>query len=296
MENIKKFQQIIEVQCYSPSTIKSYNFHIKKFLKVYHNDLDQENIIKHLHYLRTNKNYSPESLNLARAALFYFFNNVLKKPITIDIPKIKRKKALPRPIDMEVILKLIQATANLKHRTLIELAYSSGIRPFELVQVKWNDLDFVNRSIRVNQGKGKKDRLSILSEEVIKHLMDLKESKPENNDYVFYSQARPTTHISKKTVQKILEKSSEKAKLDVKAIPYNLRHSFATHLLEQGVDLRYIQELMGHSSPKTTERYLKVAKKRLLEIKSPLDTLKEKLDLTTDKSVKSNKKDGEKGS
>jgi len=287
MEAIKKFQRIIEIQCYSKSTLKAYRFHIKKFLNYYGMDLRQENIIKHLHYLRSYKNYSSESLNLARASLFYFFNKILKKPITIDIPKIKRKKALPRPIERGIIIKLIQNTPNLKHRVLIELIYSSGMRPFEAIKLKWCDLDFINKAVRINQGKGKKDRISLLSDLVINHLIDLKKIKPAKNDYVFYSQARPHTHICKKTVQKIFENASKKAKIGI-VKPYQLRHSFATHLLENGIDTRHIQELMGHSSPKTTERYTKVTKKKLLEIKSPMDALNDKLDLTPHKNIKSN--------
>lgn len=270
------FQQIIEVQCYSDSTAKAYKFHIKNYLKYYHNNLKQENIIRHLHYLRTVRKYSPESLNIARVALIYFYINIMKQEITVDIPKIRRKKPLPKPIDREIIIKLIQNTTNLKHRTLIELIYSSGIRPFEAIKLKWNDLDLINKTIRVNKGKGGKDRLTLLSDTVVQHLIDLKETKQENNDYVFFSMQRPTKHISKKTVQKILENASKKANLGFKVVPYQLRHSFATHLLEDGTDIRHIQVLMGHSSPKTTERYTLVTKKRLMQIKSPLD----RLDLT----------------
>lgn len=277
MEQIKQFTEKIEVQCYSPSTIKSYNFHIKKFLKYYKSDLRQENIERHLHYLRTRLNYSPESTHLAKAALIYFFTKVLKKPITIELPTIKRRKALPRPVSREIILKLIEHTSNLKHRTLIELMYSSGVRPFEVVKLKWNDLDLMEKSVRINSGKGNKDRLSILSDQVIEHLIDLKEAKPGNNDYIFYSQARPHTYISTKTVQKILENASIKAELGFIVTPYRLRHSFATHLLEDGTDIRNIQPLMGHSSIKTTERYTQVTKTQLLKIKSPLDNIKKKI-------------------
>jgi len=292
MQPIKQFNQTIEISCYSKSTIKSYKYHIKQFLIYYNDDLREENIEKHLYYLKTKKNYSSESLNLARASLIYFFNKILKKPITIEILKIKRKKSLPRPIERETIIKLIQNTYNLKHRILIELVYSSGIRPFEAIKVKWNDIDFINKTIRINQGKGKKDRISILSDFVIPHLLDLKESKPNNNDYVFFSQARPKTHISKKTFQKILENGSIKAKLDFIVTPYQLRHSFATHSLEDGTDIRHIQELMGHSSTKTTEIYTRVTKKKLSQIRSPLDNIK--IGLTPNKNVKDNNKNGEK--
>ncbi len=287
MEPIKQFTQTIEIQCYSKSTIKTYKFHIKQFLKFYSSDLKQENIEKHLYYLKTTLNYSAESLNLARASLFYFFNKILKRPITIEITKIKRKKGLPRPADRNIILKLIQHTYNLKHRTLIELAYSSGLRPFEAIKLQWNDIDIITKTVRVNEGKGSKDRISLLSDEVIKHLLDLKKEKPQDNDFIFFSQARKKNHISEKTFQKILETASKRAELEKIIVPYNLRHSFGTHLLENGTDIRYIQDLMGHSSIKTTERYTKVAKRRLMQIKSPLD-------ITLQESVKSNNESSEK--
>ena len=287
MEEIKQFKQTIEIQSYSQSTIKSYKYHIEKFLNYYKPNLKQENILRHLYYLKTSKNYSPESLNLARASLIYFFEKILKQTITIDIPKIKRKKSLPRPETREVIIKLIQNISNLKHRVLIELMYSSGIRPFEAIKIQWNDIDVINKTIRVNQGKGKKDRLCLLSDFIIPHLLDLKEQKPVNNSYIFFSQARPTTHITKKTLQKILEHSSIKSKLDYIVTPYQIRHSYATHSLEDGVDIRHIQVLMGHSSSKTTEIYTKVTQENLKKIRSPLDNLK--LDLTANKDVKGNK-------
>lgn len=291
MEVIKKYQQTIEVQCYSESTKKTYKYHIKNFLRFYYHNLKQENIEKHLYYLKTKRNYSAESLNLVRASLFYFFEKILNQKITINIPKIKRKRALPTPESREVIIKIIQNISNLKHRTLIELMYSSGIRPFEAIKIKWQDLDLVNKTIRVNLGKGKKDRLALLSNVVISHLLELKQIRPKNNDYVFHSQARPNYHISKKTLQKILEKASIKAKVDHIINPYRLRHSYATHSLEDGIDTRYIQVLMGHSSIKTTERYTKVTQENLKKIRSPLDNIE--LSQTTNENVKDNKRGDE---
>jgi len=284
MQKIEKFNQTIAIQCYSPATVKSYRFHIKKFLNYYYNDLKQENIEKHLYYLRTTRKYSSESLNLARASLFYFFNQILKTPITIDIPKVKRKKALPRPISRETIIKLIQNTSNLKHRVLIELIYSSGIRPFEAVKLEWDNIDILNKTIRVNQGKGRKDRFALMSDFVVPHLLDLKEQKPQNNDYIFFSQARPNTHITKRTLSKILINASKKLNFGFIVSPYQLRHSYATHSLEDGVDIRHIQVLMGHSSTKTTEIYTKVTQNNLKKIRSPLDNIK--VPLTANENVK----------
>ena len=275
-ELINNVQENIEVQCYSQATKQAYIFHIKNFLKSYHNDLKQENILKYLFYLRTEKNYSPSTLNIAKASLIYFFEKGLNQKITINIPIIKREKPLPKPIDREIIIKLINNTINIKHKVLIELLYSSGLRLAEIVKVKWGDIDLLNKTIRVNKGKGSKDRISILSDEVIKHLLILNDIKIKDNDFVFFSNTRNSTHISKKTVQKVLANASKKADIGYIVTPHQIRHSFATHSLENGIDIRIIQHLLGHASPKTTMLYTKVTKRNLSKISNPLDlTIKE---------------------
>ena len=283
MQQINDFEQNIEIRCYSQKTKKAYLFHIKKFLRYYHNDLRQENILRHLNYLKSN-GYRASSLSVARAALIYFFEQTLKQKISINIPVPKRKKTIPKVVDKEIIVKLIQATKNPKHRTLIELLYSSGTRLEETHKLKWENVDIINRLVKIVNGKGNKERLTILSNLIITHLLDLQGQCPKNNPYVFFSSQRPDTHISSKTVQKIIENSCKKAQITTKITPHVLRHSFATHLLEDGTDIRYIQALLGHSSIKTTQGYTRVAKTNLVKIRSPLDTL----DLTENKNVKSN--------
>lgn len=281
-QEIKSFSQYIEVQCYSEATKRAYLFHIRKFLRYYPHPI-QDNILRHLIYLKNN-GYSASSLAIARAALIYFFEKIKHEKVIVDIPIPKRPKQLPKPVNREVIIKLLNATSNLKHRTLIEFLYSSGTRLSETHRMKWQDIDLINGFIRINHGKGNKDRLSILSKRLTNHLIDLKKISPQNNPYVFFSSQYPTTHISKKTVQKVLENASRKAKLDVIVTPHQLRHSFATHLIENGNDIRYVQELLGHTSIKTTQRYTLVTKQHLRKIQSPLDAL----DLTVNENVKSN--------
>lgn len=282
-QDIKSFSQYIEVQCYSEATKKAYLFHIRKFLNYYNNPV-QDNILRHLLYLKCIGKYSASSLAIARSALIYFFEKIKHEKITIDIPVPKRPKQLPKPVDREIIIKLLNATTNLKHKVLIEFLYSSGTRLSETHKIRWKDIDLINGSVRVNHGKGNKDRLSILSKRLITHLMDLQKISPTDNPYVFFSSQYPTTHISKKTVQKVLENSSKKANLGIIVTPHQLRHSFATHLLENGYDIRYIQELLGHTSIKTTQRYTLVTKNNLKKIRSPLDML----GLTDNKNVKYN--------
>jgi|26BtaG_2_1085354.scaffolds.fasta_scaffold04724_1 site-specific recombinase XerD len=274
MEEIKQFNQTIEVKHYSKETHKSYQFHIEKFRRYYGDNLTKENILRHLHYL-TNEGFSPSTINITRAALLYYANNVLNKEIKPEeIVTIKRPKPLPKPIEVDIIKKIIDNTPNLKHRIVLEVLYGSGLRLGEVVKIEWNDINFVEGILRVNKGKGNKDRLVKLGENVIKHLLDYKDSRyNKTNIYVFDSMARPNTHISKKTVQKILENSCKKAKIKQHFNVHRLRHSYATHSLEAGVDIRKIQEALGHSSPKTTMIYTKVTKDTIRGMISPLDLI-----------------------
>ena len=268
MDDIDKFNQLIEIQRYSSSTKKVYTFHIKNFLKYCNGKPKQDKI---LNYLQSLKNYKPSSLNIAKYSIIYFFRNVLKQDIVIDIPEIKREKLLPKVIDRDVIIRMINATKNLKHKILIELLYSSGLRLGEIVKVRWVDLDYKNGLI-FTKGKGNKERHTKLSNRVMEDLKKY-EKKRDNEEslYVFDSQARPNNHICKTTVQKVLKNIAKKLNLNIKVFPHAMRHSFATHSLENGVDSRYIQKMLGHADRRTTDRYLEVTKTSLSNIRSPLD-------------------------
>jgi site-specific recombinase XerD len=151
---------------------------------------------------------------------------------------------------------------------LIELLYSSGLRVSEAVNMKINDLDLKEKIGTVKSGKGKKDRLIILSNTMIKHLESYLKKRKDNNPYVFPSKDK---QLSIRQAQKIVKKSAEKADIKKRVFCHALRSSFATHLLESGTDIRMIQELLGHANLATTERYTKVSKEQLKKIKSPLD-------------------------
>lgn len=274
MEEIKKFTQTIEIEHYSNETHKSYEYHIKKFVRYYGDNVTQENILRHLHYL-SNNGYSASSVNIARAALLYYANKSLNKNINPNnITTIKRAKPLPKPIGADIIEKIIDCTANLKHKIVLEILYGSGLRLGEVIKITWQDINFVEGILRVNHGKGDKDRLVKIGENVVRHLIDYKEMRyNKNSNYVLDSQARPETHITKKTVQKILENSCKKLGIQGHYHIHQLRHSYATHCLEAGMDIRKIQEALGHSSPKTTMIYTKVTKDTIKGMISPLDLI-----------------------
>jgi len=272
MEDINKFNQLIEIQRYSESTKKIYKFHIKNFLKFCSGKPSQEQI---LNYLQSLKDYKPSSLNIAKYSIIYFFKNILEQEINVKIPMIKKEKLLPKVVDRDVIIDMIDITKNLKHKILIELLYSSGLRVGEIIKVKWVDLDYKNRLIFV-KGKGNKERWAKLSNRVIENLKKYWEKRENKKSYyVFDSFQRPHTHITIRTVQKVLLNKINKLKLNIKISPHKLRHSYATHSLENGIDSRYIQKLLGHSNIRTTERYLEVVKTDLSKIQSPLDNVGE---------------------
>lgn len=267
----EKFQDLIAIQCYSKATKKIYEFHVINFLKMFPNPL-QENILDYLKYLITAKKYNPSSLNLAKYSLIYYFKDVLQQKIVVYIPKIKRAKSLPKVIDKEIIFRMIGITKNLKHKIVLEMLYSSGIRLGEIIKSEWEDVDFQNKLLRINNGKGNKDRYTILSNKVIDDLKKYREERYNKQSiYIFDSLQRPHTHISGKTIQKIVKNVLKKLGINLKVSPHNFRHSFATNLVEKDVNIRKIQSMLGHSNLNTTNLYTRVAKNDLLNIKNPMD-------------------------
>jgi site-specific recombinase XerD len=209
-------------------------------------------------------------MRLKRAAIGVLFKDVLGKPISLDVvPYQKKEKKLPKVFSKIKIKELIGEIDNLKHKLIVELFYSSGLRLQELVDLKREDIDFDRNLIYVRLGKGKKDRVTLLSEFIKKDLLRYYSKYEFGSKYLF--EGRSGGKYGKKSVQKILERFSKK--VGIRITPHMLRHSFATHLLEAGTDIRYIQKLLGHSDLKTTEIYTYVSKKGLEGIKSPLDNL-----------------------
>lgn len=189
-----------------------------------------------------------------------------------NIPRPSKEKKLPVVFSQEEVMRLLQSVKNLKHRLILMLVYSAGLRVSEIVKLKVGDIDAKRHLIHIKGAKGRKDRYTLLSDVALEELRNYwKEYKP--NGWLFQG-AKPDKHISPRTVEAIFEHAVEQTRIRKKVSVHTLRHSFATHLLESGTDLRYIQELLGHKSSKTTEIYTHVSTKDLGKIKSPLDSLK----------------------
>lgn len=208
-----------------------------------------------------------------RAALVFLYKITLKQRDEVsDLPRMKRSQQLPRILSREEIAKIIKVTTFLKHRALLITAYSAGLRVGEVARLKVGDIDSKRMTIRITAGKGAKDRDTLLSETALTTLRDyVRAFKPK--DWLFPGEERGD-HLSERAAQEIFKDAKKKAGILKPATFHTLRHSFATHLLEDGVDMRYIQELLGHGSIETTERYTHVTERGKQKIKSPLDNFK----------------------
>lgn len=267
-ELLDKLVERCKLRGFSPQTIKSYSFHVSHFLSFLDKsrlNLNNESV----KYYLLSQEKSRNTLRLMHASIRFFFLEVLNCPIKLEeIPLMKKEKILPKVISKEKVKLLIQACENLKHKLIIKFLYSSGFRLSELINLKRKDIDFDNNLILIKKGKGSKDRYTLFSSGLKEDLLKYYSSYNFKTEYVFEGRFGK---ISKKTIQKVLERTGKK--IGIKIHPHMLRHSFATHLLEQGTDLRYIQKLLGHSSSTTTEIYTHVANNNLKNIKSPLDSL-----------------------
>ena len=264
--HLDELRDICILKGFSRQTIKAYDFQVRKFLKFIQKsslNLNNEGVKCYLLSLQLSVNSS----RLAYAAIRFFFTEILKMPFNPgDIPIKKKEKTLPKVISKEHIIKMIESTENIKHKLIIKLLYSSGLRLQELINLKRKDINFDRKIINVQKGKGNKDRITLLSDALKLDLLKYYSSTQFRTEYVLEGRNGKYT---KKSVQKVLGNAGRK--VGVRVHPHMLRHSFATHLLEAGTDVRYIQKLLGHSDISTTEIYTHVATKELSKIKSPLD-------------------------
>ena len=266
---LKKLESELKLRGYSQQTILTYLFYNEKFLefiKKNPEDVNEDDIKLYLSELISN-GASNSTIALVKSALLFFYSEILNKKFDIKTPKIPKK--IPTVLTKEEIKKMIDLTKNKKHRLLIKLLYSTGMRLNECVNLKVKDLELENKIGWVRKGKGAKDRMILISNSLIEELKEfLKDKKPE--DYVFSGR---NGKLSKRNVQKVVKLAAQRAGITKKVSPHTLRHSFATHLLESGVDIRKIQVLLGHSNLSTTQIYTSVSQAELKKIKNPLDEL-----------------------
>ena len=259
---------------YSYKSIKSYLRYNKEFLdfvKVTEAGINNDHIKDYLVYLAEEKQAATATLNSAINALKFYYGQVLKHSFIYDLKRPKKDKKLPTILSKNEVSELIAAIDNLKHKTLLVLVYSSGLRVSEVVDLKIDCIDRQRNLIHIKAAKGRKDRYTLFSK-TANELIE-KYCQKYKPDLWLFPSTDTDKHISIRTAQAIIEHAKDKAGIKKQVSIHSLRHSFATHLLENGTDLRYIQELLGHQSSKTTEIYTHVSKKSLGTIVSPLDTM-----------------------
>ncbi|MDY6933432.1 MAG: site-specific tyrosine recombinase/integron integrase [Spirochaetota bacterium] len=271
----KEYTETLKLKRYSRNTIKSYISHFNQFLNFYNNydpkDITDEQIREYLLYIINNKDISSSYQNQVINSIKFYYEKVLGRPTSkYYFQRPKKEKKLPIVLSEEEVGSILKQISNLKHKCIIYLIYSAGLRLSEVVDLKITDIDSKRNIIIIRDAKGKKDRISLLSEKVVVLLRRYyKDYRPK--EWLFEGQNGDKYSV--KSVQTIFKNALLQTDIKKKATIHTLRHSFATHLLERGTDLRYIQEILGHKSSRTTEIYTHITKKGLDKIKSPLDDM-----------------------
>ena len=269
----KEYKEYLSGLRHSSSTITTYTNFIADFLlfvgKRPLESIDNTMIQRFVERLVIDKGYSISSHRQLISAIKHFGERFTLSGIEVTtLQRPKRQKRLPNVLSQQEVIALLRSTANLKHRMALALIYSAGLRISELLKLRTADIDPGRQQIRIHQAKGRKDRYVILAESIVPLLQNyLATYRP--SDYLI--EGIDGGPYSAQSVRNFLRRSCRKAGIKKHITPHTLRHSYATHLIENGVGLRYVQELLGHAKPETTMIYTHIAKKDLLQIRSPLD-------------------------
>ncbi|WP_282032111.1 site-specific tyrosine recombinase/integron integrase [Winogradskyella eximia] len=261
----------LELKKYSDNTVRNYVSHFEAFINYYYDanliSLNEVDVRTYLQKL-IQEGKSNSYVNMSVNSIKFYYEIVLGMPNRFyAIERPRKEKQLPEVLSKEEIIMVINNANNIKHKCIIGLLYSSGLRRSELLNLKITDIDSKRMVVKINNAKGNKDRISILSPSILKDLQQYyKEYRPKK--YLFEGQKGGK--YSATSVLKVVTSTAVKAKINKKVTPHMLRHSFATHLLENGTDIRHIQLLLGHSSTKTTEIYTHVANRSFMKIKDLL--------------------------
>ena len=269
----KEYVTELKLRGYSESTLKVYSDHVNRYISYCsRKNINIDEIRIYLNVLLSDKNLSHSFVNQAISAIKIYLSEISGMKIEkIKIPRPKKEKKLPQVLSCSEVISILNALDNIKHKAILYLVYSAGLRLNEVTHLKVEDIDSERKMIRIKQSKGRKDRYSVLSDKALDVLREYySEYKPV--DWLFTGQ-KLHNPLSDRSVQNIFKNARDKAGITKNVSIHSLRHSFATHLLENGTDLRFIQELLGHSNSKTTEIYTHVSKKSLNNIISPLDNM-----------------------
>lgn len=260
------FEKELKLRNFAKETIRGYLYSVNKFLEQSKGREIDEAYLKE-YTLNHLESHNPSSVAKDYFAIKFFFEKILHKKVSL--PPIKRNKTIPEILTIEEVKKLIESSNNIKHRLIIKILYGCGLRVSEIINLKKENINFAEGLIHIKLAKGRKDRFVKIPDSLVSEL----------NNYcaldisiILFPSSRGGK-LTTATIQSILRNSAKKAGIKKRVYPHLLRHSFATHLLEQGTDLRIIQKLLGHSSIKTTQIYTQISQASIKNVKSPLDNL-----------------------
>ena len=272
---LNKAKSQLYIRNYSPRTIASYISSLNNFaewlIQEKVNQVTDKEVEKYLYHLKKNRNRSISGMKQTVASLKILFTDILKKeiPDSLNI-RFRKEEKVPVVLSEKEVAAIIKAVNNLKHKVILMTIYSAGLRLSECLALTVADMDFDRNQIRIRQGKGKKDRQTVLSRTLLSEMKDyLIKFCPK----IFLFEGQKGGRYSASSVQAIMKRAVKKSGIKKHAIVHTLRHSFATHLLENGTDIRFIQELLGHKRLETTQIYTHISKIAFDRIKSPLDRL-----------------------
>lgn len=267
--------QKLTLKKYSPNTIKTYVHMFKQFLEyIYPMSLHQVTTAHITHYhkeLVTKHGISSSYQNQSINAIKFYIEKVLNLPkVTYDFNRPRKAKTLPKVLSIEEVSFILDATHNIKHKTILSTIYGCGLRISECINLKIEDIDSSNMRVWVRNAKGKKDRITLLSPSLLEQLRAYyKIYRPK--EWLFEGVNGKQYSVS--SIRQVFNRSKKKAGVNIPATVHSLRHSFATHLLDAGTNLRYIQKLLGHNSSRTTEIYTHVTTENLINIESPFEKI-----------------------
>ena len=264
-----KIETELTIRGYSDNTIKAYQNYNVDFARFYSNrppsSIGKDEVKQYLSHLISHKGLSASSVALAKSSILFFYNEILGKNIS-DVQTPKTESKLPTVLTKEEVKQIIEKAGSSKSRLIIKMIYSTGSRVSEITNLKWKDIDEDEGICWIREGKGSKDRMTIISNQLLKEL----ETLDDGSEYVFPGR---NGKMSERNVQKIVKNAAEKTSIEKDITPHTLRHSFATHLLEDGEDIRMIQDLLGHSNLQTTQIYTHISNKRKKNVENPLDNI-----------------------
>lgn len=276
---LNNFYMYLKGKRYSKSTLKTYTFYVADFIDFHSKknleELNNRSVEEFIEVIFIKRNYSISSQRQFISALKIFINYYPNTQINnLELVRPKKSKKLPSVLSQEEVVQILQVTKNLKHRAVLALIYSCGLRISELINLKLKDINIERKQLLVTEGKGRKDRYVSLADSFLPLFSNYFNSYQPK---YYFVEGKDNHKYSAESVRQFLKKSCKQAKILKNVTPHTLRHSYATHLLENGVDIRYIQSLLGHARPETTMIYTHVKRKDLMQINNPLDMALQKI-------------------